>query len=140
MPRPKKEDAERVMRKNKESALAIIKAISDGQTMRGACRQENVAPSTFNKWVDHFDLSEQYARALQISAELEFDKLDLLASACEAGKINPQAAHVAADIRKWRLARRRPERFGGWVDKANCDSSAALDVLPLYPEGKGKNA
>ena len=59
----------------------VLQRLTEGESLRKACVEADIAPSTFLGWVDADEfLSEHYARARATGADLEFDKLGELAA------------------------------------------------------------
>lgn len=112
---------------------AVLDAIADGSSMRKACKEEGIAPSSFLKVVvSEKEIFEHYTRARKAQAEWLFDTLGAIEDGTLAGKIDPQAAKVAIDSRKWRLAKLHPKEYGdkSQVDVISSDGSMSppLDV------------
>lgn len=107
----------------------ILDAISGGSSLRKACNDAGVAASSFIKAVtDEQELFERYARARKAQAEWLFDTIGLIEDGTLAGKIDPQAARVVIDARKWRLAKLHPREYGdkSQVDMISSDGSMRM--------------
>lgn len=117
---------------------AILDAIADGKSLRKACSEAEVAPSSFVKTVHKDkDLFERYARARKAQAEWLFDSIGMIEDGTLAGKIDPQAARVVIDARKWRLAKLHPKEYGEkkQVDMISSDGSMSpLDITVEFVE------
>jgi hypothetical protein len=70
--------------------------------------------------------AERYARAMEIRADVHAERIEELAERTEAGDIDPQAARVAIDARKWTAAKLRPKRYG---DRIQQDVDATVRVV-----------
>lgn len=108
--------------KNKEEKIArTLELISGGESVKRACELVGIARPTFLENVG----SDNYARARECCADVHFDGLLELADKVEHGEIDPQAARVAADIKKWNLARMKPKSYGdsSKVDHTSSDGS-----------------
>ena len=116
----------------------ILDAIAGGTSLRKACGNEGVAPSSFIKTVtDDKDLFEHYARARKAQAEWLFDSIGIIEDGTLAGKIDPQAAKVVIDARKWRLAKLHPKEYGDkqQIDMVSSDRSMSpIDVTVEFVE------
>lgn len=121
----------------------ILDAIAGGTSLRKACNEDGVAPSTFIKVVtEDQELYEHYARARKAQAEWLFDTIGMIEDGTLAGKIDPQAARVVIDARKWRLAKLHPKEYGdkSQVDMISSDGSMAtkpatmISFADLTPE------
>ncbi len=111
---------------SQEVADAICARIAEGESLRHACAGEGM-PSvpTFLRWVGETpELAEQYARARETGADLEFDGLAEIADAeperDDKGKIDPawvQQQKLRIDTRKWTLARKAPKKYGDRLEQ-----------------------
>ena len=110
----------------------ILKAIANGASGRKACQDNDVPHSTFfNIVFNDKILFDRYTRARKAQAAWLFDSLGMIEDGTLAGKIDPQAARVAIDSRKWRLAKLHPKEYGdkSQVDMISSDGSMSpLDV------------
>lgn len=73
--------------------------------------------STIYRWMakdgaEYDAFREMYARACELRAGARFEKLREIGDKLLEGKLDPQAARVAADIEKWSLAREAPKKYG----------------------------
>lgn len=73
--------------------------------------------STIYRWMakdgtEYDAFRERYARACELRAGARFEKLREIGDKLLEGKLDPQAARVAADIEKWSLAREAPKKYG----------------------------
>lgn len=112
---------------------AVLDAIAGGSSARKACEKAGIAHSTFFAIViNDKEIFDRYARARKAQAEYLFDTLGAIEDGTLAGKIDPQAAKVAIDSRKWRLAKLHPKEYGdkSQVDVISSDGSMSppLDV------------
>ncbi len=112
---------------NLELIPRILDRISLGSSVRKACEAEGMAINTFRENVD----SEQYARARSLCADVHFDELDNLADQVKAGEIDANAARVAADITKWRVARMKPWAYS---DKMQVETIQGADISSMTDE------
>ena len=100
----------------KQLTTAILTLISEGSSVRNACYDNGVKPTTFLTAVrKDGKLAEQYARARDMCADWHFDGIWDDIDAVERGDLDPQAARVAIDAKKWILARMRPDAYGDRV-------------------------
>lgn len=82
-----------------------------------ACKQAGIAECTFYAWVAADDeLAEEYARARKAIAYKDENEIDKLAVAASNGEIDPAAARVAIDARKWLAGKRHPKVYGDRQD------------------------
>ncbi len=101
-----------------ELAERLLGFIAVGDSVRQACDRDGMPDkATFFRWLAHegpeYDhLRVQYEKAKEMRAEARFERLRDIGERVEAGKLDPQAARVAADIEKWCLGRERPMKYG----------------------------
>lgn len=116
----------------------IFEDIADGTSLRKACSNAEVAPSSFlNVVINDKELFERYARARKAQAEWLFDTIGMIEDGTLAGKIDPQAAKVVIEARKWRLAKLHPKEYGEkkQVDMISSDGSMSpLDITVEFVE------
>lgn len=58
----------------------------------------------------------QYTRAREIGADSLADDILEIADEARFGKIDPNAARVAGDLKKWSASKLRPKRYGDKLD------------------------
>jgi len=84
----------------------VCERIADGESLLAVCAAIGAPRSTVREWIAaNPDFSRRYALAREIRADDIFDDMERIARDVLAGKLDPNAARVAADIHKWRLAR-----------------------------------
>ena len=121
------------------SVLAISKmaGMPPESTIRGwACKAESSSDAFF----------ASYARAREMGADHEFDKLEEIERDLKNKKIDPHVARVLLDSIKWRLAKKMPRLYG---DRQHVEHSGEVKTTPkdFAPEwvvelltGKGTEA
>lgn len=113
-----------------EAAKKVLADISDGHSARESCEKNGITRRDFNDWTAeskaHMD---HYAHARRQGADAQFEEMQDIERRVFAGELDPQAARVALDCRKWRLARMRPNVYG---EKQQVDVRAA--VIQATPE------
>lgn len=99
----------------------IIDELANGTSLRKILRDDDTLPSRrfVYQWLDPnnekwFDatFSNQYARAREESADIDIDKMEILADRLIDGDIDAQQARAAADILKWTAGRKKPKKYG----------------------------
>lgn len=106
----------------------ICTHLASGKSLRRICRSIEGMPTetTVYKWLrQHPDFAENYTRARQDGADAEHEELHEWERLLIAGKLDPQAARVAIDSRKWRLARKFPKKYG---DRVSVDQTVKATV------------
>jgi hypothetical protein len=94
--------------------------VSEGKSLRAACRELGLDPPSTHTWLDEDDgRRQQYARARELRAEVHAERgLEIgLAAATgvaveidgEKHTIDPQGARTALDAIKWATARMSPK-------------------------------
>lgn len=103
-----------------EQRLEIIKRICGliiQSSVEVACKEAGIAESTFYAWLASDDVfAEEYARArvaISYKDEVGIEKIVIQA---ENGLIDPAAARVAIDGRKWLAGKRNPKVYGDKTD------------------------
>lgn len=111
----------------------VLELVGEGQSVRKACESAEIARTTFHHNVD----ADQYARAREDCADVHFDEiLDLIDKVgFGKGKINPQAAKVILEGKKWVLGKMKPKAYG---DKIEVNGS--LDLVVAINEGRKRAA
>lgn len=71
------------------------------------------------------ELANRYARARDVQAHDHFERIIDLAKQVENGEIDPQAAKVAIDARKWAACKLMPRKYG---DKIEIDQKVTHEV------------
>jgi hypothetical protein len=99
----------------------ICERIENGERVRKILPSIHLSPKTFFKWVrDEEEKGKQYARALEIRADLKFDSIEDDYSEepqrdPETGKIDPawvNLQRLKIDAKKWELAKMLPKKYG----------------------------
>jgi hypothetical protein len=73
---------------------------------------------------------QAYTRAREARANFHATRIDRMADEVEQGVLDPQAARVAGDFRKWLASRQDPKQ---WGDKIQAEVKT-LDVTQLHLE------
>lgn len=94
-----------------EIADRICQWLAGGQSLRAFCKQDNTpALSTVCLWiVTHDQFSEQYKRAREAAGYAHADEIADIANRVLVGEVDPQAARVAMDGKKWAAERMAPK-------------------------------
>jgi len=81
------------------------------------------AQTIFNWIAKHQEFFEQYARACNIDADIEFESLIELAD--RATHQNVQVYKLRIDTRKWVLSKRQPKKYG---DRQEVEHSGNIQI------------
>lgn len=104
---------------------SVFKEIENGSSLRLACKKNKIPPKTFYEWIDdNPDKSKQYARALELRAELKFESIeeDYMTEPqrdAETGRIDPawvNLQRLKIDAKKWELSKMMPKKYGDRID------------------------
>jgi len=114
----------------------LLQAISEHGNLSKACREMDVAKSTFLDAVDgDADLADRYAQARARGFDAEAERaLDEALQAEDAG-----LGRLALDARKWYLSKLAPKRYG---DKqlvgSDPDNPLPAGVVVTFKKGDGE--
>jgi hypothetical protein len=101
---------------NEAIAGEICRRIADGESLRQICAGEDFPDrSTVFRWLAdpaNSAFRDQYALARENSADADDDDIRDIAKRVEEGKLDPQAARVAIDAKKWSAGKRKPKVYG----------------------------
>lgn len=101
-------------KKTPEVMEEIVRRMSDGESLRGICRDDHM-PSiwTVVDWQrDDEEFAHRCARARELQAEVMDEKILSVADRVERGVMDPQSAKVALSAYQWRAAKLAPKKFG----------------------------
>lgn len=117
----------RPVEERKALALAVIEAMPDSDlSVRALCAERSVKMGTFLLWVEEQGLSDRYARALELRAENDMDRIAEIAE--QPAEMAPTAfgEHVdpgdvalrrlRIDTMKWIASKRLPKKYGEKLD------------------------
>ena len=110
---------------DRDLVARVCERLADGQSLRGACRDEGVKAPTFLDLVEaDEEVRERYARARATGAEVEFERLREIVEeeppADMQGKVDSGWVawkRMQVDTFKWQLAKKRPERYGDRIEQ-----------------------
>jgi transposase-like protein len=119
----------------REKREAILATVMGGASVRKACKEHAVTRSEL--YVDlaaDADFADQYARALAIRADEQFDEMDEIVDTVKADPVEIAKAKLKVDTRKWTLARMNPRKYGDKVQVGGADDLppvATVDATKL---------
>ncbi len=123
-----------------EQRLEVIKRICGliiQSSVEDACKQVGIAESTFYAWVASDELlAEEYTRARVAIAYKDEVGIEKLVVQTERGQIDPAAARVAIDGRKWLAGKRNPKVYGDKIQTEHSGSVAT--TITVASESKKK--
>lgn len=122
-----------MVRPNPQAEKAeICERIADGQSLAEICRSEHMPKKTLvYEWLrDDKAFAEDYARARETQADSDADAINDIADKVLRGEIEPQAARVAIDAKKWAAGVRKPSKYGPKLELAG-DADKPLMVTTV---------
>ena len=108
----------------------VCDLIGEGLSVVTACKEVDLSPRTF--WANlakSDDLMRNYTRAREARADSRAESIDELVQATLNGEVDPNAARVALDARKWLAARESPKRYGDKVHQEITGANAGPLVV-----------
>jgi hypothetical protein len=94
----------------------ICRALASGaKTMREACATAEGLPSrtTVFEWLyEDPDFADQYARARMARADVRADDIDEITQQTLEGTLDPAAARVVIEAKKWQAGKEKPKVYG----------------------------
>lgn len=98
-------------------ADAICARIIDGESLRTICDDEDMpGRTTVIRWLDeHPSFGTKYARARDLQAEHLEESMGQIEGQVLGGSLDPKAARVVLESRRWRTMKLAPKRFGNRV-------------------------
>jgi len=107
-------------------AEQVFQRISLGDSVITICDELKITRSHFyTELAENPQMQDEYARAMERRADNHADRIEALAAKVEAGEIDPNAARVAIDARKWTASKLRPKRYG---DRIQHEGDMKLEI------------
>lgn len=115
---------------NEAIALAICERLTEGESLRAICREDEMPGiATVFRWLEaHLEFRDQYARARELQADVFADELTEIsddarndwmkrnhgedAPAWVANGEHIQRSRLRIDTRKWIASKLKPKRYG----------------------------
>ena len=106
-------------------AMEICRRIAEGEPLTKICKDPAMPSySTVMNWrKDNPDFLETYACAREDAGDTLADDIISIADQVLAGEIDPHAARVAIDAKKWAASKLKPRSYG---DRLNLDHSGEV--------------
>lgn len=101
-----------------ELADRICNLLSEGWSLRKVCELDEMPDKmTVLVWLrTKPDFLSQYTRAKDESADSLADDIEAIAQDVLAGRVDPNAARVAIDAKKWVASKLKPKKYGDKID------------------------
>lgn len=112
--------------------LRIIELIEGGQSERAACREVGMDRMTFRSRALKIGGAIHYARATAALAGNQVERLESAIEEMRNGQLDPKAARVEIDARKWIASKLLPKQ---WGDKQAVELTGA-NGGPIKTESK----
>jgi len=123
---------------------SILSHIESGSTLRQAAEKEGISDSAIIRHAkDSEAFEKQYARALEVRAERDFEQLEdevteapAMISTKFGEMIDPawvQLQRLKVDTRKWALSKRNPKVYG---DKQQVEMSGSLELAESIAQAR----
>ena len=124
-----------------EEKTALVRRICGliiQSSVEKACKEVGIHECTFYAWVaSDAELAEEYARAREAIAYKDEIGIEKLVVKVENGEIDPAAARVAIDGRKWLAGQRNPKVYGPKQDiTTNGKELKGVTIVVSNPEDK----
>jgi len=118
---------------NQETADAICARVSEGASLRSACKEHGLSHTAFLLWCrTRPELANQYAQAREVGTDAEFEALAELqdetpvrgpSGAVDAGWVAWKRLQI--DTKKWELSKKAPKKYG---DKLDLNHSGSVNL------------
>lgn len=119
----------------KEIGARICQLIAADYTVDDISKQIGISNTTLYDWIrENQEFSSHIARARESQADAIADKIHTIAAKVENGELLPEQGKVAAGLRQWLAAKRKPKVYG---DKVTLAGDAEN---PLFNLGKRMDA
>ncbi|MCW2244754.1 hypothetical protein M2352_000345 [Azospirillum fermentarium] len=112
----------------------ILDAMSEGTSLRAACREEGVTHSWFLRRVkaNEHGLRNRYAAAREAQAHALADTVIDIATEAGQGSVDPHTLRVRLDAAKWAASKILPKQYGDKVDvTVDADVKVAGYIIDL---------
>jgi hypothetical protein len=99
-----------------ETADAICKRLTEGESLRAVCADTGLAIATVLLWAKtHQEFAEQYARAMEIRAHRMVDEMrEIAAGVCD--QASAARARLEIDVIKWQASKMLPKVYGDRIE------------------------
>lgn len=105
---------------SQEKADAICSRMAEGESLRSICRAHGMpSTSTVMRWLEDDErFREQYARAMNMRADVKFEELDDVSedAVMAESAIKIAGLRLKADNIKWQLGKMAPKKYGEKLD------------------------
>lgn len=101
-----------------EIRTRVLERIAAGESVRQICREPGMPErTTVRVWLlNDPEFSAIHARARELQAEVQAERMEDVEEDVLAGKIDPNAARVVLGSMQWRTERMAPKRWGSKVE------------------------
>lgn len=127
-----------------DTANEFCARIANGMSLRRACAEDDMpsAKTIFNWFESYPDFLQQYTRAKEASADALADDIQDIADDVLKGNLDPQAARVAGDLKKWTASKLKPKKYGDKLDLTSDGKQLPTPIISIAaaPENKEINS
>lgn len=117
---------------NFEMCQQICDEVAEGFNIKTVLKSKSEYPdfSTWCRWKrNNEELRNLYVNAMQDKAESEIEELDRVYDMLKNGELEPSAANVLIQTKKWTAAKFYPKMFG---DKILQEHSGVINTTPIF--------
>lgn len=100
---------------NYEMCIDICTEVAEGYNIKTVLKRKDEYPTfqTFCNWKrEHKELFDLYVKTMQDKSESELEEIDNVYAMLRAGEIEPSAANVLIQTKKWTASKYYPKMFG----------------------------
>lgn len=117
-----------------EKATLVLFAMEEGLSLRAACEEFELAPSTFLRWVDaDAELAEHYARARERLLDVKAEELEDIGerAAMAESAVEVAGLRLLSDNRKWLLSKLAPRKYGDKMELSGPDGGPVAIIKDM---------
>lgn len=117
---------------NRETADYVCEQLARGRSLKDICDNDEQAPSheTIRKWRrDNPDFDTQFLQARQDGVHVYVDEMREIENEIRNGRLDPAAARVILDTRKWIASKLNPRTYGDKIEATINAPGSFIGVL-----------
>ncbi len=123
-----------------ELCVEVCCQVAEGQNIKKVLKSKEKYPS-FQTWCnwkrENDELFDLYTRSIQDKAESEDEEIDNVIEDLKNGLIDPSAARLIIDTKKWKMSKYYPKMFGNKIDMTT--GGEKIKDAPITVQIDGKN-
>lgn len=123
-----------------ETKARVLERIAAGESVRQICSGPDMpSRETVRLWLlSEPDFLAIHARARELQAEVQAERMEEVEERVLAGEIDPNAARVVLGSMQWRTERMAPKRWGSKVEHAVTGELthkvSRIELVPMGPK------